>query len=105
VNMNWEAPSKIYIIAGNHQEFLNYVKKKLEWRHHSGETSASMSDYVDVACPRNLRGIKEPHGVFIGSYKEREDIDEITTILLASYEIGGIPQSVRELYNEVRKRK
>lgn len=103
--MTWTNPDKIYVVAGNHQQFLHYVKIKLEWRHHSGETSASMSDYVEVACPRSLRGIKEPHGAFIGTYKEREDIEEIATILLSSYEIGGIPQSVKDLYNEVRKRK
>lgn len=102
--MNWIAPSKIYVIAGNHNQFIDYVHRNIQWRIHSGET-ASMSDYVFVAHGKQLRGVKEPHGAFIGTYKEREDIEEIATILLASYEIGGIPQSVKDLYNEVRKRK
>jgi hypothetical protein len=97
--------NKIYVIAGNREQFREYAYRNIEWRIHSGQTSASMSDYVYVAGTRNLRGVKEPHGVFFGTYKDREDIDEIATILLTSYEIGEIPQSVKDLYNEVRKRK
>ena len=94
----------IYVIAGNQQQFVDYVQRNIEWRHHCGEFSASTTDYVYVADTRSLMGIKEPHGVFIGTFKEREDISEILTQLLTTYESGQIPKSVMNLYNEVRKK-
>ena len=35
------------------------------------------ADIVNVNNPRSLIGVSDPHGVFIGTWREREDIFEI----------------------------
>lgn len=59
---------KKYVVAGNHNEFVNYVnKKQLENGVH----------YIYVNGPDQLRGLNEISGVFIGTFEERSDIEEI----------------------------
>jgi hypothetical protein len=93
--------NKIYVIAGNYTEFVDYAHRNLEWRIHSGQT-ASMSDYVYVGNRRDLLGIKEPHGMFIGSFRNRNDLKDILETLASRYFTASeIPQSIKDLYNEV----
>ena len=61
-----------YIIAGNHSQYMTWLSKQ-----------------KDIHCqyvggPDILRGIENPHGVFIGTWYERKDIQEILARLLAT---------------------
>jgi len=56
--------NKIFIIAGNHQQFLNYVRDK-----------GNRSSFIYVSDATMLIGYHQPHGVFIGTWYEREDIE------------------------------
>jgi len=68
---------KIFIVAGNVQEFEAYKAKKLhEWT----EYSNMLDPFPEYVCVRNgwqLKGLNEIEGYYIGSYKNRPDLDEI----------------------------
>lgn len=56
-----------YVVAGNYSQFTNYVNKNLK----------DGVFYIYVYGPDQLRGLSEISGVFIGTFEERKDIEEI----------------------------
>lgn len=71
---------KIYVIAGNTQEFLHYRADKfnsLKGTKHE----ININDFVNVSSCNVLRGIVNPHGLFIGSWRNRLDIAEVLNTL------------------------
>jgi len=69
---------KIFIVAGNVQEFEAYKAKKLvEWTEYGGELEGYFPEYVYVGNAWQLKGLNEIEGYYIGSYKNRIDLDEI----------------------------
>lgn len=75
--------SKIYVIAGNMFEAERWIKDHLEKRSLNGETTLSRSEYVYVRDPSILRGIKNPSGYFVGSWRKRSDIYEVVLTILS----------------------
>lgn len=71
-----------YIISGTEPEAYEYINRKLEERIRNGESVSSIDDYKYVHSPEVLRGIKNPSGVFLGTYKDRKDILEIIQLLI-----------------------
>lgn len=59
---------KIWVIAGSQAEYADYVIAK---------KSNTTFKYVYVADVMYLRGTVNPHGVFIGTWKNRADILDI----------------------------
>jgi len=43
-----------------------------------------MSNYIIVHSPDQLRGMRDPKGIFIGTWRERTDIFEILNRLLVN---------------------
>ena len=62
-----------YIIAGNIDQYRNWAADKMSVNH---------CQYV--GGPDILRGIENPHGVFIGTWYERKDIYDILLNLLTA---------------------
>ena len=74
---------KIFIVAGSFIEFLEYKEKKLlEWTEYSNILDY-FPEYVYVVNARQLKGLNEIEGYYIGSYKNRIDLDEIKWCILA----------------------
>lgn len=71
----------IYVIAGNHEQAYDYINRKLEERIRNGETVSKIGDYKYVDGVNTLKGIYDPRGVFIGTWRERKDIKDILLIL------------------------
>lgn len=68
---------KIFIVAGNFTEFREYKEKKLhEWTEYSNILDY-FPEYVYVTNVNQIRGRSEIEGYYIGSYKNRIDLDEI----------------------------
>jgi hypothetical protein len=67
---------KIFIIAGNYNEYKDWVQKNMA-RLYSENNSISLSNFVYVDSIDRLRGRKEVHGFFIGSFENREDFKKI----------------------------
>ena len=66
-----------YIIAGNHIQYLNWLNKQTNIH----------CQYV--GGPDILRGIRDPHGVFIGTWYERKDIYNILVQLVAASRVDN----------------
>ena len=72
---------KIIIIPGNYNQGLDWAKKDCKNRWNNGNTSISLSEYIIVSSVNQIRGIRDPHGVFVGTWRERDDIKEIVATL------------------------
>lgn len=74
---------KTLVIAGNAHEANYWIINDLGKRYPTN-TSLSMSDYVLIRTADDLRGMKDPTGIFVGTWKQREDIFEILNMLLVN---------------------
>lgn len=92
--------SKIFVIAGNRAEAESWTKQHLDKRWNLGETTLSMSEYVIVNHPISLRGVKDPHGYFIGTWIERIDLEEIFQQLLVSVNDPRSRATINRLWEE-----
>jgi len=72
---------KTLVIAGNANEAKYWIIQDLGKKYPSN-TSLSMSDYIIVSNPDQLRGMRDPKGIFVGTWKQRTDIFEILNQLL-----------------------
>lgn len=72
---------KTLVIAGNANEAKYWIIQDLGKKYPTN-TSLSMSDYIIVSNPDQLRGMRDPTGIFIGTWKQREDIFELLNMLL-----------------------
>lgn len=80
---------KTYVIAGNAFQANDWIKSNIEKRISGGETTLSMSEYTYVSDQKQLFGIKDPHGVFVGTWRDRIDIYEIVqTLIWASVHVN-----------------
>ena len=62
---------KKFAIAGNSNQFYDWMRK----------TNRSHTDWIYVSGPDTLKGISDPHGVFIGTWYERPDMLEVIQTL------------------------
>ena len=60
-----------YIIAGNYSEYNAFLKRK----------KFNTEEYKFVYNPSILKGLKNVHGYYVGSWKTRTDIDEIKSAI------------------------
>lgn len=72
---------KYYVIAGNAVQAKDFIKRKSLEMWNSGLTSISLSNFIYVPDVVTLRGVSDPHGFFIGTWRERKDIKEILFLL------------------------
>jgi len=72
---------KIIVIPGNYNQGLTWAEQDCRKRWNNGNTSCSLSDYIIVSSVTQLRGIRNPHGMFVGTWRERDDLREIVTAL------------------------
>lgn len=93
--------SKIFVIAGNRAEADQWIKGNLEKRKNSGVTTLSWSDYVVVKDPVTLRGYRNPSGVFIGTWRQRKDMEGIFQLLLMATDItSNRHRMINQLWGE-----
>jgi hypothetical protein len=83
---------KNYIIAGNHAEYIDWLNRKI----------VSPSLYVYVSGPDTIRGIRNPHGRFIGTWYKRpnQDLECIFDVLLYSSDAGESTKILLKLRND-----
>lgn len=71
--------NKIYVVAGTHQEYQTFMHKKAKELWDKGVTEITLSHFVYVDSVEKLRGLTECNGYYIGTYKQRPDLNEIQT--------------------------
>lgn len=72
---------KKLVIAGSYEQAQLWIKNDLAKRNAAGETTLSMSEYTIVHNPDQIKGLRDPHGVFVGTWKNRADINDIIDVL------------------------
>lgn len=88
--------SKIFVIAGTTEQANQWIKSNLEKRSKSGVTTLSWSDYVIANDPIKVRGYQDPHGVFVGTWRERTDIHEIVEhLFMATSRVNKQLEAIR----------
>lgn len=75
---------RIFVIAYSKAEADHWIKSNIDKRIKQGTTTISLSEYVYVDDAIRIRGIRDPHGVFVGRWRERLDIVDIVENLLAN---------------------
>ena len=92
---------KYYVISGTRQEYNVFIQKKALELFNQGDTSVSLSKFVYVNSSQQLIGKVDPHGWFIGTWKDRSNIHEIIHELRTRYFREKIPEGVKEAINEI----
>lgn len=93
---------KYFVIAGNRSEYMDFVHKKVNELIHS--TTISFSDFVYVDSSDNLRGIMDPKGWFVGSWREKKDINQIIMQLALAKRNRALLPEFEEILTEWRKK-
>jgi hypothetical protein len=88
---------KTLVIAGNAHEANYWIINDLDKIYATKPTTKSMSDYIIVTNPDQLRGMRDPTGIFIGTWKQREDIFEILNMLLVNMTIPSKKAIIQDL--------
>ena len=92
---------KYYVICGNRQEYNVFIQKKALELFNQGDTSVSLSQFVYVNSTNQLKGRVDPHGWFVGTWRDRSNIHEILHELRTRYLRETIPESVKEAIHEI----
>jgi len=87
---------KIYVIAETYEQANHWIKKDIQ--NHGSNTT--LSHYVYVSSLDKLRGVRDPHGYFVGYWRERPDILEIVESLMRTSSKPS--QSLHNIYNELK---
>lgn len=90
---------KYYVVAGTRAEYNEFIKRKTIELYDSGIVDISLSHFV-YADISNLKGISNPRGFFIGTWKERHDIVNIVLQLRMVTHI--INPALEMLWEEVK---
>ena len=90
------ASEKLFIVAGNRQEYDFFIRKKADELAKTGYP-ISLSHFVYVSNFETLRGQRDVHGWFYGSYRQRADLTEIVMQIRIT---NNIPSSKVILPNE-----
>jgi hypothetical protein len=94
--------SKIYVIAGNNREGLEWAKKDLArkwWWVKESDKISLLSHYVIVDHVDKIRGVSYPTGYFVGTWKTRSDLRELIKIMQnASY---GKNRALQKMYDDL----
>lgn len=61
-----------YVVAGSFDEYKRWRARKL-----ASDATFDHRDWTYVHGVETLRGLEQCHGVYIGTYAQRPDIDEI----------------------------
>lgn len=62
---------RIYVVAGTRAEYDEYYHRTFDWNLHGRTT------FYWVRDANGIRGIRDPHGVFIGSWRNLPEIKDI----------------------------
>jgi hypothetical protein len=85
------------VIAGTHDEFQVFRRNKsIEFNR---ESQIPFVNFVYVTDPIQLKGISSPHGWFIGTWRDRQNIKQIVNALCVCYH-SGLPDTLLDIVSE-----
>jgi hypothetical protein len=84
---------KTFVVAGSYYQASEWIKKD-RFKHNK-----LVTDYVYVSSVTDLRGYQNPHGVFIGTWRDRPDIRDVVEALIIQ-SVLPVPK-LREIWGEL----
>ena len=84
----------IYVIAGNRNEYQEYSRS---------DRRDYLKTYYYVRDVDSLRGVRNPDGVFIGSFKNRPDIKELLAYMLVVMDNPNKIKVIRNIYESIQQ--
>lgn len=95
---------KYFVICGTRQEFQFFITRKATEMWTQGHTHISLSNFVYVDDVIKMKGCRNPHGWFYGTWYNHTNLYEVITQLMVSTDTHN-PKFI-ELHEEaVRLRK
>jgi hypothetical protein len=92
---------KTFVVAGTYHEANYWIINDLGKKYPTN-TSLTMSHYVYVSKADDLRGVRDPHGVFVGNWLGRPDILEIVeALMMASVHVNP---ALGKIYKDVKSK-
>jgi len=88
-----------FVIAGTRAEADEWIWKDIERRKVLREV-ISMKDYIIVEDEYRLRGIQDPHGVFVGTWKNNPNIISILRQLIMCSPSGN--KEIEKIWREMK---
>lgn len=100
----------IYVVAGNFHQAKNYIARKRHEAFAAGTPPLLQDSHLYVKDVTSLKGIQDPHGVFIGTWKERMDIyDIVHTLCLCwagkNHQLNGMLAGLQQRVKPIPKKK
>ncbi len=93
---------KYFVVAGNHQQYKDFVRRKCEELYLIGK-EVSLSNFVFATCD-SLKGHSNPHGWFIGTWKDRADIGYLMVqLIITTREDSPSKDTLLKLADELKK--
>jgi hypothetical protein len=86
--------NKYYVIAGSHEEYKAFILRKAMEMTIDGNTSITLSHFVYVSGPETLRGLRNPRGFFVGTWRKRTDSKDILLQLIYQTDEGSTSRGV-----------
>lgn len=87
--------SKIFVISGNHSQYNDWKNRNYPEMLLNGDIQG-LQDIIYVSSIERLRGVSNPKGIFIGTWYERKDIQDLIIQLrvagVESYKIDRIQE-------------
>ena len=84
--------NKIFVIAGTKEQAKDYIRRKMD----EAGNETSFNDYVIVTNSTALRGMDIEHGVFVGTWRNLPNLDELFQTLIIHSRMNPIIRSVYE---------
>lgn len=92
-----------FVIAGNYQEFMTYSIKKANDFIKQG-IRVRIRDFICVHDINYILGYKDVHGVFVGTWKQREDIKLVIQQMM-SINKEQLPKEIMNYYGILENNK
>jgi len=88
----FERPVNFYVVAGNYNEYLEYAKN------HAVKYPDEKRRILFVVDRRTFRGVENPQGVFIGTWRKRLDIDQVLYAVYVAMKDKEKSRKIRDLF-------
>ena len=88
-------PVNFYVVAGNYNEYLEYVKKN------ALDHPEDKRRLLFVLDQRTFRGTENPQGVFIGTWRKRLDIEHVLHAVYVAMRDKEKSRKIRNLFREI----
>ena len=88
-------PVNFYVIAGNYNEYLEYAKKN------ALDYPEDKRRILFVVDRETFRGVENPQGVFIGTWRKRLDIEHVLHAVYVATKDKEKSRKIRDLFKEI----